>query len=175
MTTLRPFRPEEFEVVWAARAKSQSPTTRVTPMGRRTLQRQIARSGSFDNGFLRLAIDVDGRLVGEVDVRAPAAAFPPGVYEFGIELYDAADRGCGYGAEAVRELVERLFAREGAGRVQASTSPDNVAMRRVLEKLGFSYEGTLRGFMPTRGGREDYVLYALTRADWEALGGPSGG
>jgi RimJ/RimL family protein N-acetyltransferase len=51
--------------------------------------------------------------------------------------------------------------------VQASTAPGNAAMRRVLEKLGFTEEGTLRGYMPAREGREDYVLYALTRSDWE--------
>jgi RimJ/RimL family protein N-acetyltransferase len=169
MTMLRPFRPEEAELVWAVRTKNPTPTSPITPGSRRALERQIARSGTFHQGFLRLAVDVDGRLVGEVDVRAPEGAFPPGVYEFGIELYDGADRGRGHGAEAVRQLVERLFTREGAERVQASTAPGNAAMRRVLEKLGFAEEGTLRGFMPTREGRrEDYVLYALTRADWEA-------
>jgi len=167
MTTLRPFRPEEAELVWAARTKSPSPTSRITPGARRALDRQIAHSGVFRRGFLRLAIDVDGRLAGEVDVRAPEGAFPPGVYEFGIELYEGADRGRGLGAEAVRQLLDRLFTRERAERVQASTAPGNVAMRRVLEKLSFTEEGTLRGYMPTREGREDYVLYALTRADWE--------
>ena len=168
MTKLRPFRPEEAELVWAARSRRDSPTSPVTPAARRAVDHQIARSGTFHNGFLRLAIDVDGRLVGEIDARCPPEAFPPGVYELGIELYDEADRGCGHGAEAVRQLVERLFTRDGAERVQASTAPGNAAMRGVLEKLGFSYEGTLRGFMPARGGREDYVLYALTRADWDA-------
>ena len=167
MTTLRPFRPEEAELVWAARTRRDSPTAPVLPGARRALERQIAHSGTFHQGFLRLAIDVDGRLVGEVDARCPVEAFPPGVVELGVELYDAADRGCGHGAEAVRQLVERLFTREGTERVQASTAPGNAAMRRVLEKLGFTYEGTLRGFMPTRDGREDYVLYALTRSDWE--------
>jgi [ribosomal protein S5]-alanine N-acetyltransferase len=167
MTTLRPFRPEEAELVWAARTKSPSPTSRITPGARRALDRQIAHSGTFHQGFLRLAVDVEGRLVGEVDVRAPEGAFPPGVYEFGIELYESADRGSGRGAEAVRQLLEWLFTREGAERVQASTAPGNAAMRRVLEKLGFTEEGTLRGFMPTREGREDYLLYALTRADWD--------
>jgi RimJ/RimL family protein N-acetyltransferase len=52
--------------------------------------------------------------------------------------------------------------------VQASTAADNTAMRRVLEKLGFAYEGTLRAFMPSENGRDDYVLYAVTRSDWEA-------
>jgi [ribosomal protein S5]-alanine N-acetyltransferase len=175
VTTLRPFRPEEAELVWAARTRRVSPTSTVTPAARRALDHQIAHSGSFHKGFLRLAIDVDGRLVGEIDARCPPESFPPGVVELGIELYDEADRGFGHGAEAVRQLVERLFAREGAERVQASTAPANAAMRRVLEKLGFSYEGTLRGFMPTRGGREDYVLYALTRADWDALPRPGRG
>jgi RimJ/RimL family protein N-acetyltransferase len=40
-------------------------------------------------------------------------------------------------------------------------------MRRVLEKLGFVNEGTLRAFFPAENGRDDYVLYALTRSDWE--------
>jgi [ribosomal protein S5]-alanine N-acetyltransferase len=167
MTTLRPFRPEEAELVWAARTRRESPTSRITPGARRALDRQIAHSGAFHQGFLRLAIEVDGRLVGEIDARCPPEAFPPGVVELGIELYDGADRGRGHGGEAVRQLVERLFAREGAARVQASTAPGNAAMRRVLEKLGFTEEGTLRGFMPTREGREDYVLYALTRSDWK--------
>ena len=51
--------------------------------------------------------------------------------------------------------------------MQASTAAHNTAMRRVLEKLGFVYEGTLRGFMPADEGREDYVMYAVTRRDWE--------
>jgi RimJ/RimL family protein N-acetyltransferase len=51
--------------------------------------------------------------------------------------------------------------------VQASTAADNVAMRRVLEKLGFVYEGTLRDFMPASEGRDDYVMYSVTRRDWE--------
>ena len=165
---LRPFRGDEFDVVWEARKLRVSPTSPITPGSRRSIQRQIERSGRLYDGFLKLAIDVDGRLVGEIDARCPPNAFPPGVFEVGIELYADEDRGRGYGAEAVRQLVDRLFAREGAGRVQASTAADNAAMRRVLEKLGFVYEGTLRGFMPAGEGRDDYVLYAVTRRDWDA-------
>ena len=50
--------------------------------------------------------------------------------------------------------------------MQASTAAGNTAMRRVLEKLGFAYEGTLRAFMPSDHGRDDYVLYAVTRPEW---------
>jgi len=166
--TLRPFRADELELVWEARKLRASPTSPITPGAKRAIQRQIERSGRLYDGFLKLAIDVEGRLVGEIDARCPANAFPPGVFEVGIELYDDADRGCGYGGDAVRQLTDRLFAREGAERVQASTAADNVAMRRVLEKLGFGYEGTLRGFMPGAEGRDDYVMYAVIRGDWNA-------
>ena len=168
MITLRPFRADELELVWEARKLRASPTSPITPGAKRAIQRQIERSGRLYDGFLKLAIDVEGRLVGEIDARCPANAFPPGVFEVGIELYDDADRGRGYGGDAVRQLTDRLFAREGAERVQASTAAGNVAMRRVLEKLGFGYEGTLRGFMPAAEGRGDYVMYAVIRGDWNA-------
>jgi [ribosomal protein S5]-alanine N-acetyltransferase len=166
IVTLRAFRRDELDVVWEARKRRPTPTSPITPGTRRAIQRQIERSGRLYDGFLRLAVDVDGELAGEIDARCPANAFPPGVFEIGIELYADEDRGRGYGTEALRLLVERLFAREGAERVQASTAAENTAMRRVLEKLGFLYEGTLRGFMPSDEGREDYVLYAVTPADW---------
>ena len=164
--TLRPFKAEEVEIVWAARRRRAGPTAPVTPGTRRAIQRQVERSGELREGFLRLAIEAGGRLVGEIDARCPVNAYPPGVFELGIELYEEADRGRGHGAAAVELIVDRLFGRERAERVQASTAVGNVAMRRVLEKVGFSYEGTLRSFMPADGGREDYILYALTREDW---------
>jgi RimJ/RimL family protein N-acetyltransferase len=39
-------------------------------------------------------------------------------------------------------------------------------MRRVLEKLGFTFEGIMRAFMPAGDHREDFALYAITRAEW---------
>ena len=38
-------------------------------------------------------------------------------------------------------------------------------MRRVFEKLGFAEEGILRSYMPSERGRDDYVMYAITKAD----------
>lgn len=164
--SLRPFRTDELDVVWAARQRHDGriPLRRE---GREALRRRLARSGFLDRGFLHLAIEAEGRLVGEVDARCPPRALPPGVFELGIELYEPADRGHGFGTAAVAQIVERLFATEGAGRVQASTALGNVAMRRVLERAGFALEGTLRSYMPGPDGRDDYALYALTREDWE--------
>ena len=91
---------------------------------------------------------------------------PPGVWELGIELWDGADRGRGIGRRTIALLSSHLFERERAIRVQATTDVDNAAMRRVLEHLGFAFEGVLRGFMPAGSGPpRDYAMYGLTKAD----------
>jgi RimJ/RimL family protein N-acetyltransferase len=88
------------------------------------------------------------------------------VFEIGISMFAGA-RGRGLGREAVRLLTDLLVREHDAYRVQASTDLENAAMRTVLERLGYSFEGVLRGFMPTEdGGRADYAMYAVTRRDW---------
>jgi RimJ/RimL family protein N-acetyltransferase len=131
------------------------------------VRQQVERSGVFHDGFLLLGIDVGGRLVGDVQARRPRFALPPGVYEVGIDVFDPADRWRGYGSAAISELTELLFAEHAAGRVQASTAVDNAPMRRVLERLGYAFEGVMRGFMPSGDGtREDFALYGVTAAEW---------
>jgi RimJ/RimL family protein N-acetyltransferase len=155
---LRPF--ERAEVAIVARARPG--------VDRRRLRRRLAYSGRFHDGRLDLAIEAGGELVGEVDVRNVAGAMPEGVYELGIEVFRESRRGRGYGTDAVTVLVDYLFRGVGAARIQASTALENTAMRRVLEKTGFAYEGTMRAFMPSGGGRRhDFALYAITRGDWE--------
>ena len=62
------------------------------------------------------------------------------------------------------EITAYLF-REQAHRVQVSTDVENAGMRAVAERLGFSFEGVQRGFMPTTAGPRDYAMYGVTRAD----------
>ncbi len=133
---------------------------------RARLRKQIERSPTLEDGeFLDLAIEGDGRLVGDVQARRPARAWPAGVCEIGISLFPDA-RGQGFGRQAVTLFTDYLFG-EGLARVQASTAVDNAAMRRVLEVVGYGFEGVLRSYGPTPdGGREDYAMYAATRADW---------
>jgi RimJ/RimL family protein N-acetyltransferase len=63
-------------------------------------------------------------------------------------------------------FVELLVAEHGMARIQASTAVGNEAMRRVLERLGWTFEGVLRDYFPREGGgREDYVLYAVSASE----------
>jgi RimJ/RimL family protein N-acetyltransferase len=165
---LRPLRPDELDRVLAAREPlvtgPGSGTSRAREHER--VRRRLARSGRFWRGRLDLGIEAGGRLIGEIQARGrPAQTLPPGVFELGILLYDPADRGRGHGAEAVALLTEWLLEHAGAARVQAGTAADNLAMRRVLERLGFTCEGVMRAFMPApaASGRTDFALYALTR------------
>jgi RimJ/RimL family protein N-acetyltransferase len=165
---LRPLRPEDVDLLVAARAVGSSPNTAGEQQVRRRLARRVESSGRFHEGRLDFGIEVRGRLVGSIEARQPREGLPPGAYEIGISFFDAADRGRGLGTVAVRLFVEHLFSDPQTHRVQASTWVDNVPMRRVLEKLGFALEGVMRAFMPTAGGeRHDYALYAVTRDDWE--------
>jgi RimJ/RimL family protein N-acetyltransferase len=123
------------------------------------------------HGSLDLAIESNGRLIGDVQARMGAGQrLPAGVVELGVDLYDPEQRGKGYGAEAVALITTWLLERGIADRVQASTAVGNRPMRRVLEKLGFTFEGVMRGFMPVGDGREDFALYGVTRAEWRSLG-----
>ena len=106
--------------------------------------------------------------IGPIEARQPRGGLPPGAYEIGISFFEAADRGRGLGTIALRLFTEHLFSDPQTHRVQASTWVENVPMRRVLEKLGYTLEGVMRSFMPTTTGeRHDYALYAVTRDDWE--------
>ena len=164
---LRPFRVDELDLLFNAFRLPDYPFGGSKLPTRSQLRRRIERSGTLWNGKLDLAIEAEGRLVGDADARAPRGAFPPGVFEIGVTLFDSVERGRGYGLEATKLVTDHLFATEGAERVQATTADWNAPMRGVLEKLGYANEGTLRAFFPAEGGRDDYVMYALTRSDWD--------
>jgi RimJ/RimL family protein N-acetyltransferase len=164
---LRPFREEEAEQVWATyRDGNDGFWPHHERPSREEILERVGRSGTFQAGMLDLAIDVDGRLVGQVQARRPAGALPPGVFDLGIVIYRRDDRGKGYGTEAVRLMTEHAFRELGAHRLQLTTEVSNVAMSAAAERAGFAREGVLRGFMPAQDSALDYSIYGITREDW---------
>lgn len=164
---LRPYRADEapiLESAWADAEWFAPKGTGPRELAERVRER-IRRSGSFTEGVVIFAIESDGRLVGEVQARQPVNGLPPGVFELGIELFDDADRGQGLGADAAEAVTRHLFDDRQAHRVQLTTDVDNTAMRRVAERLGFTFEGVLRSFMPGPDGPRDYAMYAITGHD----------
>lgn len=74
--------------------------------------------------------------------------------------------GYGYATEAARGLLQWAFDSLDLNRVQAETDTRNVASARVLEKLGFVLEGTLREDCIVKGDVSDSGVYGLLRRDW---------
>jgi RimJ/RimL family protein N-acetyltransferase len=158
--SLRPLRTDEFEAAWEARLDAVPSVQPILPK-RDDLWARFARSGILQDGKLDLAIEVEGRCIGEIQTYLPPGrALPPGAFEVGIAIYARSMRGRGYGTEAVRLLVDWLFAEAHAIRVHMPTVPDNVAMRTVLERLGFATEGTIQEL------DQEFMLYVVTRASW---------
>jgi ribosomal-protein-alanine N-acetyltransferase len=167
--TLRPFREDELDRLLEITAVLPvDDGVHWAPRDRESLSRKIRSSGTWTpDGRIDLAVETEGRLVGEIQARCPKNSLPPGAFELGVELFDEASRGRGIGTRAVGLMTALLFDEEGAHRVQLSTDVDNAAMRRTAERLGFAFEGVLRKFMPTSEGLRDYAMYAMTRDDFE--------
>lgn len=80
--------------------------------------------------------------------------------------FDRAAWGHGYATEASWKLLGWAFDTLDLNRVQAETDTRNVASARVLEKLGFVREGTLREDCIVDGDVSDSWVYGLLRRDW---------
>jgi RimJ/RimL family protein N-acetyltransferase len=85
-----------------------------------------------------------------------------------IGIGDAARRGQGYGAEALRLALDFAFRELNLHRVQLTVFSYNTAAIALYEKLGFQREGTYREFLHRDGLRHDMYLYGLLRREWEA-------
>ena len=76
--------------------------------------------------------------------------------------------GKGYCTEAGRAMLVFAFNDLKLQRVHAQALKRNPASAKVMQKLGFSYEGTRRQHVLKWGKPEDVVLYGLMKVDYLA-------
>lgn len=74
--------------------------------------------------------------------------------------------GNGFASEAVRMVVDTIFALTPAMRILANSRANNPASRRVLEKSGFAYVDSGLDMLAARGGLHPCDRFRLERADW---------
>lgn len=106
----------------------------------------------------RYAIDVDGRMVGIIDL--------DDVTDDDAELgywLDRAAWGRGYGSEAAGAVVAFAFAELKLACLRAGHAEDNPASGRILSKLGFAYLETVPVFSTSRGETIRQKRYLMTR------------
>ena len=92
-------------------------------------------------GLFRI-IRVDGRCVGDVQIRCKEGAYRRDA-DMGYVLLDKY-KGQGVMTEAVGRICKQAFAALDILRISARIYAPNIASRRVLEKNGFQLEGTMR-------------------------------
>jgi len=78
-------------------------------------------------------------------------------------LFRRASWGKGYAREAVDAVINHAFGPLGLERLSARIHAGNEHGRRLLEKLGFSYEGMLHGYVLREGVRVDCLVFGLLR------------
>jgi len=107
-------------------------------------------------------VDADGTFLGLA--LAPAMALEPEwTAELGYAVAEAA-RGRGVASEALRRLTDWAFA-QGILRAELIISPDNEGSKRVAERAGYTYEGTLRSKHFKQGRREDQEVWSRLPTD----------
>jgi len=82
-------------------------------------------------------------------------------------MFARAHWGAGYAGEAVGAVVDHAFAADGLGliRIEADIDPRNGPSAKLLERLGFRHEGTLRDRWIVNGEVSDSGLYGLLARD----------
>lgn len=130
---------------------------------RRRLRRQYLEIEE-DRGYPFFIFDLaDNRLLGGVSL----SNVRRGVTQAGtVGYWIGADYACrGYMTEAVCAVVGFAFNGLKLHRVDAVCIPDNRPSRRLLERLGFTEEGRVRGILKINGAWRDHVSYAILRDD----------
>jgi RimJ/RimL family protein N-acetyltransferase len=157
---LRALRPAEIDDQWRAMVNSDPIAIARLP-DEASFKARLRRSGRMEDGWLDLAIDLDGAVIGRIQTFVPEGRRAPGTFDIGIGL-DEAVRGKGYGREALALFTDWLFEHAAAQVVEAPTDPGNAPMRAVFGHVGWSLAGTV-----TELGRE-WVMYRITRQEWQA-------
>lgn len=108
-----------------------------------------------------MAIEVNGQYAGS------AGIFPKeDVYRHTAEIgYWLGEEfwGMGIGTQAAKQIVVYAFANFNINRLVAHVFAPNVASQKVLQKAGFSYEGTLKQAVFKNGSYYDELIFAILR------------
>lgn len=111
-------------------------------------------------------IEADGTPVGLIGLLSIDRAV--GKAEMYITLGDARYKGRGVAREGLRLLLDYAFGELRLNRVYCYTEVENIAARRLYERVGFRREGTLYSDVLSHGTPADRAVYGLLRADYLA-------
>lgn len=148
---------------WLRRWEAQLPGTRPPTSfdGRGTIRGLLegARAGSG----MPFAIEVDGQFAGQLNV----SSITWGAVRGCMIGYWVAERFAGRGAATIATalVTDFLLFEHGLHRVEICIRPENLPSLRVVEKLGFRFEGLRRRYIFIDGDWRDHLCFALVREE----------
>ena len=172
--SFREFTVDDFEAVHAYAADPQ--VTRYTAFGPNTVEQtkgflQLAsdQAAQADRGHYTFALvhEATNTLIGSCGLMRSDTNGPQ--FGFGYVLHKDW-WGQGLATEAVTALVEFGFDELRAHRLWAHVFAGNTASARVVQKLGFRFEGCALQAMFVREAWHDLQTFALLRSEWLARG-----
>lgn len=113
------------------------------------------------------AIVVEGKAVGSVGVYIKEDVYEKSG-ELGYWLAEAY-QGKGIMTEAVKQLCKEVFEKYPIERIYVEPFENNMGSRKVVEKAGFVYEGTMRNGVYKNGEILSYCMYSMLREEAEKL------
>lgn len=125
----------------------------------------IYKTGGSDT-FIPLAIrkNEDEEMIGLVEI--DGISYSNRFAWISIGLGSGAERGKGYGHEALTLAVNFAFNELNLERLQLNVISYNTPAIKLYEKLGFKKEGIYREAVLRDGIRSDLYLYGLLRREW---------
>lgn len=122
-------------------------------------QRTQARAGTH----LPFGLFVGAELAGQVTI----GSIVRGAFDSGYVGYWVDHRRAGQGVvpTALALVADHCFRVVGLHRLEANIRPENAASLRVVDKLGFSYEGRRRAYLAIDGDWRDHLGYVLLATD----------
>lgn len=169
---LRAWERDDVRAAWEA---AQSPDGkgeqlrdwRKPPKSFETMQREFEETiANPPADVLEFIIAVNERPIGDIDLfhiedRNRCAMV-------GMGIWHAADRGHGYGLDALRTLCRWAFDHYNLHRIELSADPNNTPAIRIYEKCGFQREGISRLRHFEDSAWHDELRMGLLREDFDA-------
>jgi ribosomal-protein-alanine N-acetyltransferase len=169
---LRPAERSDLDafIRWFNDAETRRHLAMVGPMGRAAEERwfegMLERQGKRDYHFV-ICLLSDGRAIGtaglhEIDLESGSAAF-------GISIGEEADRGRGYGTDALQAICDFGFGELALERIWLDVYAPNLRGQRSYQKAGFVVEGTMRHARYHQGEFQDVLRMSMLRDEWLSL------
>ncbi|MBV8976758.1 MAG: GNAT family N-acetyltransferase [Alphaproteobacteria bacterium] len=164
--TLRPITVDDAEALFEARGDAEVmrywdwPARKTVAEVRDIFEAHIPELGDGSTLWWVAALRPEGPVIGECDLSEIDSHH--GRAEVGF-LFARRWWGQGYAQEAMEAVIDHAFAGLALDRLWARCHAGNTASQRLLKRLGFRLEGTLRGHVLRDGERRDCLVYGRLR------------